>query len=128
MHRSVPLDPFRAGAAHVMQLRPVTRRDEPAHYSPINHKMYMAPHSPERSPRAVTLAMSLDKSKERVRPECEIALPCKEVIRAWGRAAACDKALLFMRARRRDDGRFEDPSFVLDEPRFRKSRHSRHRP
>jgi hypothetical protein len=33
-HRSVPLDPFRAGAAHVMQLRPVTRRDEPAHYSP----------------------------------------------------------------------------------------------
>jgi hypothetical protein len=34
VHRSVPLDPFRAGAAHVMQLRPVTRRDEPAHYSP----------------------------------------------------------------------------------------------
>jgi hypothetical protein len=32
--RSVPLDPFRAGAAHVMQLRPVTRRDEPAHNSP----------------------------------------------------------------------------------------------
>src|ERR1700736_1815493 len=26
--------------------------------------------------------MSLDKSKERVRPECEITLPCKEVIRA----------------------------------------------
>jgi hypothetical protein len=34
VHRSVPLDPFRAGAPHVMQLRPVTRRDEPAHYSP----------------------------------------------------------------------------------------------
>jgi hypothetical protein len=81
----------------------------------INHKMYMAPRSPERSPRAVTLAMSLDKSKERVRPECEITLPCKEVIRAWGRAAACD---LFMRARRRDDGS-EDPSFVLNKPRFR---------
>jgi hypothetical protein len=32
--RSVPLDPFRAGAAHVMQLRPITRRDEPAHNSP----------------------------------------------------------------------------------------------
>jgi 3-isopropylmalate dehydratase small subunit len=64
------------------------------------------------------LAMSLDKSKERVRPECEITLPCKEVIRAWGRAAACDKALLFMRARRRDDGS-EDPSFVLNKPRFR---------
>jgi 3-isopropylmalate/(R)-2-methylmalate dehydratase small subunit len=62
--------------------------------------------------------MSLDKSKERVRPECEITLPCKEVIRAWGRAAACDKALLFMRARRRDDGS-EDPSFVLNKPRFR---------
>ena len=31
--RSVPLDPFRAGAAHVIQLRPVTRRDEPAHNS-----------------------------------------------------------------------------------------------
>jgi 3-isopropylmalate dehydratase small subunit len=62
--------------------------------------------------------MSLDKSKERARPECEITLPCKEVIRAWGRAAACDKALLFMRARRRDDGS-EDPSFVLNKPRFR---------
>jgi hypothetical protein len=34
VQRSVPLDPFRAGAAHVMQLRPITRRDEPAHNSP----------------------------------------------------------------------------------------------
>jgi hypothetical protein len=36
VHRSVPLDPFRAGAAHVMQLRPVTRRDEPADWSKIS--------------------------------------------------------------------------------------------
>jgi hypothetical protein len=32
--RAVPLDPFRTGAAHVMQLRPVTRRNEPPHNSP----------------------------------------------------------------------------------------------
>jgi hypothetical protein len=34
VQRSVPLDPFRARAAHVMQLRPVTRSDEPADNSP----------------------------------------------------------------------------------------------
>jgi hypothetical protein len=75
VNRSVPLNPFRAGAAHVVQLRPVTRHDEPAHYSPNKPKDVHGSCSPERSPRAIMLAMSLDKSKERVRSECESRPP-----------------------------------------------------
>ena len=37
------------------------------------------------------------------------------------------KTLLFMRARRRDDGS-EDPDFVLNRPQFRNARHSGDRP
>ena len=61
-NRAVPLDPFWTGAAHIVQLRPITR-DQTTHESPNERQDVHPPTPPERSPSAL-LATTWDECKE----------------------------------------------------------------